>query len=62
MNKWLSLLSIILLLPACATTPSPNDENALSPGVMQPVANSGAADGAEWQPKIKSIPMPESMN
>lgn len=62
MNKLLFLLSMFLVLNACSSQPKQQDENALPPGIMQPVLSTGAVEGAEWQPVIEKQPMPESMN
>lgn len=51
MNKLLFLLSMLLVLSACTT--NIQDENALSPGIMEPVAGTGAVEGGSWLPEIK---------
>ncbi len=50
MNKLLLLLSMILVLGAC--TINVQDENALTPGMMEPVSGTGAVEGGSWLPEI----------
>ncbi|EPE64063.1 hypothetical protein I140_10181, partial [Pasteurella multocida 93002] len=49
-NKLLFLLSMLLVLSACTT--NIQDENALSPGIMEAVAGTGAVEGGSWLPEI----------
>ncbi|MCK3655366.1 hypothetical protein A4G19_06250 [Pasteurellaceae bacterium Macca] len=68
MNKSFLLLPLTtLILTACGSnTPAPvvnADDLELSPGVMQPVAGTGAThSGMGWQSDVQSTSMPESMN
>ncbi|HII3800506.1 TPA: hypothetical protein ACY38O_001909 [Pasteurella multocida] len=50
MNKLLFLLSMLLVLSACTT--NIQDENALSSGIMEAVAGTGAVEGGSWLPEI----------
>lgn len=56
------------MLSACSSQPSTKteakslDPNELPPGIMQPVADSGASQGSySWPSDIQSAPMPASM-
>ncbi len=62
MNKLCLLLSIVLMLMACASTDTPPDENSLPPGIMEPVPETGAVASADWSPNIEKQQMPENMN
>lgn len=62
MQKFLILFACFSLLGACSSEPQQQDENALPPGMMQPVLGTGATEDAQWQPIIEKQPMPESMN
>ncbi|HHT7856911.1 lipoprotein [Pasteurella multocida] len=52
MNKLFLLLSMVLVLTACSL-PVEQDENTLSPGIMEPVSGTGAVEGGSWLPEIK---------
>ncbi|HDR1021254.1 TPA: hypothetical protein QB352_000490 [Pasteurella multocida] len=52
MNKLLLLLSMVLVLGACSSAVE-QDENALAPGIMEPVAGTGAQEGGSWLPEIQ---------
>ena len=60
MKKSLLLLSMSAALMAC--TNEVKDENALPPGIMQPVAGTGAEEGGSWLPEIQHQAMPANMN
>lgn len=67
-KQFLSLAMFSLLLTACSSEPVSNaesqslDPNELPPGIMQPVAGSGASVGSySWPSDIQSAPMPTSM-
>ncbi|WP_032092398.1 murein hydrolase activator NlpD [Necropsobacter rosorum] len=63
MNKSFLLLPVSLaVLAACSSnTPAPveNADNALTPGIMQPVDSNGGNN--TWNPQIQQQSMPESM-
>ncbi|MBE2894421.1 murein hydrolase activator NlpD [Spirabiliibacterium falconis] len=58
------LSALALALAGCSSNNSAPVESAdgtLSPGIMQPVENTGASNGS-WQPTLQPQSMPESMN
>ena len=61
MNKWLIVLSMAGALCACSSEPAPKDENALAPGIMQPVEGTGAVAGGSFMPEIKQGTLPATM-
>ncbi|MBE2897143.1 murein hydrolase activator NlpD [Pasteurellaceae bacterium HPA106] len=58
------LSALALALAGCSSNnsaPVESADGALSPGIMQPVENTGASNGS-WQPTLQPQSMPESMN
>ena len=62
MNKFLLVLSMAGVLCACSSEPEVKDENALEPGIMQPVEGTGAIAGGSFMPEIQQGAMPANMN
>ncbi|OOS00780.1 hypothetical protein B0187_00320 [Haemophilus paracuniculus] len=67
-KTFFSLAIFSLFLTACNSQPASkaevrsSDPNELPPGVMQPVAGSGATEGSySWPSDIQTAPMPASM-
>lgn len=62
MNKLLILCGAMLLTACGAGEPAPavHDENSLPPGIMQPIAGTGAVDGG-FEQEIERQAMPTNM-
>ncbi|PJG84300.1 murein hydrolase activator NlpD [Conservatibacter flavescens] len=58
-------LAAVVLAACSSSQPAPvesaSDDTTLSPGIMQPVTSTGAANGA-WEPEIQQQSMPNTMN
>lgn len=64
MKNSLFLCAVVMLLNACSSEKPAlveNDPNALPPGIMQPVAGTGAVEGGSWMPEVKQETMPANM-
>lgn len=63
MMKKIILFALLATLMGCSSekAPSENDPNALPPGIMQPVAGTGAVEGGSWLPEVQQQSMPDSM-
>lgn len=64
-KSFLVLPITAMVLTACSSnTPAPvvnANDSELAPGIMQPVAGSGAVDGYGWQTEVQQADMPSTM-